>query len=249
MTAPDGLSDRRQALLAGGALALAAATGAALWREERALPEAVPIPSAPGFRRLEGGTAASGLGATAALVGIEAPGEAREVPRLGRQALCDALFRADGSGPPIAVFSDFYCTSCPEVPGALARLSPSPALTVHEWPVLGPRSDFAARVALAAGLQGAHLAAYAEMLQRRPRPSDAGALQVAERLGLDPERLVADLDAPAVTAGLQQARGLAAQLGLAGTPSLVIGDTVVTGLPAARILRALAEDARTPCTA
>jgi len=232
-----GVSDRRQALMGAAALAVLGFTGAALWRERRRLPEGTPIPTAPGFLRFPG--ASQGVTPMATLGG----GLVAPLPDLDTAALCALLFRDGAPGAVrIASFSDFYCPNCAEVADVLARLAPAPAVTLHEWPVFGARSEFLARVTLAAGQQGAQ----AEM-HGRAAPTEAGARAAAEDLGLDGERLVSDLAHPAVTARLAETAQLARVLGLVGTPSLVIGDMVVTGMPGQPVLAALARERRAPC--
>ena len=235
------MTDRRQAVLGAAALAVAAATGASLLRERAALAPTVAIPSAPGFLRLDGAAPVSGAAALTA--GLDGGGA--DLPPLSGAELCAALFHGTGPGVPVAAFTDYYCPSCP----ALAPLLADPALpplsvTWHEWPILGPRSEFAARVALAAAalLPGAegHDRVHSALMRRRPRPSPEGAAAAARALGLDPGAVVAALQSDETDARLRATARAARQLGLTGTPSLVMGRVVVSGLPAARTLRQLA---------
>jgi len=236
------VTDRRQALLGAAALAVAAATGVSLLRERTALPARVPIPSAPGFLRLEGAGSLSGGAALSA--GLEARGDGPA--SLTAPELCATLFRAGGPGLPVAAFTDYYCPACPALAPLLADPGLPPlAITWHEWPVLGQRSDFAARVALAVGAQLPGPEAYGEvhdaLMRRRPRPSPEGAAAAAEALDLDPAPVLDAVHSPQVDLQLRATARAARQLGLAGTPSVVVGRVVVSGLPAARTLRRLAE--------
>jgi len=52
----------------------------------------------------------------------------------------------------------------------------------------------------------------------------------AERLGLDGGRLVRDMDDPVIKARLETNIALAQQLGLQGTPALIIGKKAFAGL-------------------
>ena len=243
------MDSRRHALLGAAALGLAAATGIGAWQDRRALPETRPIPSAPGFRRLASGAPASA--ADLLTLGLDAEGSDSGGPRpLPPDALCGALFRAVGPGTPVAVFTDYRCPTCPALSSRLRGLGgPALAITWHEWPILGAPSRFAARVALAAGLQGRHAEMHGHLMRRGLRPSAAGARAAADMLGLDADRLVADMDAPAVAARLESTARLAATFGFRGTPALVVGGIALEGLPAATLLRRLARRGGGPCTA
>jgi protein-disulfide isomerase len=236
------VSDRRQALLGAAALAVLGGTGLSLWRERGRLPEGDPIRTAPGFRRFPG--ASQGV---APMAGLTA-GPSEQLPDLTTAELCAGLFRDSAPGPvPVASFSDFYCPNCSEMHAALGGLSPSVSVTLHEWPVFGARSEYLARVALAAGMQGAHAEMNAALLRRRAAPTPSGARAAAEDLDLDADRLLADMERAEIDAQLAETAALARVLGLVGTPSLVIGDMVVTGLPGQRVLAALARGRRAPC--
>jgi protein-disulfide isomerase len=65
----------------------------------------------------------------------------------------------------------------------------------------------------------------------------ARALAVAVELGLDGARLEADAARPEVDAMLEESRKLARALGIRGTPSYVVGDSVVYGAVGVEALR------------
>lgn len=165
---------------------------------------------------------------------------------------CAALFGPVPADPPLAVFSDYNCPICRRFEADLARLSDRrgdlPPPRWLELPLLGPGSVAAARLALAADLQGAYGPMRAALL-RSPgatRPGFARAL--AGRLGLDADRLIHDADSTAVTARLQRVRALAGLFGVAGTPAFALGDLVVIGAPDPRQLDRMAEERRpAPC--
>jgi protein-disulfide isomerase len=165
-----------------------------------------------------------------------------------REALCAALFRADGPGVPVAVFSDYRCPTCPALASRLRGLGgPALSITWHEWPILGAASVFSAKVALAAGMQGRHDEMHAYLTRRFLRPSEAGAREAAKAIGLDAERLAADMQGPVVVARLAETARLAALFGFRGTPSAVVGGTATEGLVDTATLRRLAEAGGGPC--
>ena len=98
-----------------------------------------------------------------------------------------------------------------------------------EWPILGPDSVRAARAALAAQRQGQYEAFHDSLMATRSIPTSGLIEVVARRLNLDWERLNRDMEDQRVYAALEKTRLLAACLGMGGTPSFVIGNTIVTG--------------------
>jgi protein-disulfide isomerase len=145
----------------------------------------------------------------------------------------------------VVEFFDYNCGYCKRALGDLLDLIKQDAkvkVVLKEFPVLGPDSVAAARVAVAVYLQdpsGAkYLAFHQQMLGSRGHADQARALAVAAGLGLDMARLGRDMASAEVTATLDEIRKLARQLGINGTPSYVIGDTVVIGAVGLRALTA-----------
>jgi 2-hydroxychromene-2-carboxylate isomerase len=190
------------------------------------------MPGLPGFRFLDGG------GVSAAplrdpFAGLRAPGDPLPPRPLARDALCAALFGPDPRPPgtvPIASFSDYYCPYCRDLTVRLAARS-DPALRIawHELPLLGQASEAAARAALAADLQGAYPAFQARLLRASFQPTDAYLADVGSSLDLDVPRLLDDVRGEEVARRLDTSARAAATLGIAGTPALVVGRTLVSG--------------------
>lgn len=194
-------------------------------------PEFEPIPGLPGFRSLTLGNA-SASPESLALMGISEPGAA-ERRAAAAAAPCTSLFGAlPDDRLPVAVFTDYFCPYCPEVSDLVRQMEREGApirVIWREWPVLGPRSDAVARVALAAAEQGAHDAVHAHLMHSMLRPGPAAMTRLAEAFGLDPERLARDAAGEGVRARIADTEALAAVLGLPGTPGLAIGRTVTAG--------------------
>lgn len=133
-------------------------------------------------------------------------------------------------------FFDYNCGYCKRaMDDMLTLLKDDPKLKVvlKEFPVLGPGSVEAARVAVAVRMQDKTGKKYLEFHQKllggRGQADKARALAVAKDIGLDMGRLDKDMASPEVKATLEESFKLAEALGLNGTPSYVIGDDVVVG--------------------
>lgn len=240
--------NRRHAMALG--LAAAALGGGALWRG-RETPLTFRAMSRPaGFRWLHRGGAASGVGSGAGsggalLVGIGAP--AAPAPDIAPADLCAWLFRgisAPGAAS-MAVFTDYRCPYCKVLTAAAqdlaARAPDRVRLFVHDWPALGPVSERMARLALAAGRQGAWRPMHDLLSATRFVPNDGWIVHNAEKLGLSAPRLIADMDCPEVGATLVRTAAMARMLGFGGTPGVVIGRTVAEGALPPEILERVIE--------
>ena len=132
----------------------------------------------------------------------------------------------------IVEFFDYNCPYCkrvkPEIQ-ALMAADPDIRLVYREWPILGEGSVFAARAALAARNQGKYEEFHWAMMGLQGRAEEASILNAAAEIGLDVDKLRADMDAPEINEHIQTSMELAAALGFNGTPSFVIGEALVPG--------------------
>ena len=133
-------------------------------------------------------------------------------------------------------FFDYNCGYCKRAMSDMLTLiqdDPKLKVVLKEFPVLGPGSIEAARVAVAVRMQDKsgekYLEFHKKLLGGRGEANGARALAVAKDVGVDMPRLTKDLKSPEVDKTLQQDFKLAEALGLNGTPSYVIGDGVVVG--------------------
>lgn len=242
--------NRRSVLMLGGAVGIVLGTPRLLqWGAP--LPDARPLRSLPGFSVMRSGAV---TGSGAALTGFNArpaPPEARiDAIRADPMA---ALYDLPEGGlargtVPLAVFTDVNCPNCRVLSATLVAWlregRDDLSVTFHELPLLGPTSVSAARVALAAGLQGGYLPVHDRLMQGRFRPSPVFIRTLAEDAGLDPVQMQADMTAPEVDARLRRAADLAYVLGLPGTPGMVIDKTLVIGAQDAPMLSRLIRRAK-----
>jgi protein-disulfide isomerase len=132
-------------------------------------------------------------------------------------------------------FFDYNCGYCKRALTDLQTLikgDPKLKVVLRDFPVLGPDSLEASKVALAAKqqLKGDKLFDYhTRLLESRGRVNGERAIAVAKEMGLDIAKLQKDMQAADIQAALQENVGLGDKLGLSGTPAFIIGDEIIPG--------------------
>jgi protein-disulfide isomerase len=154
-------------------------------------------------------------------------------------AIYQSKFQADiGNVKGDATLVEFFDYNCHFCKGALpdiARLmkdDPNLHVILKDFPVLGPGSVEAARVASAARnqLPGERFWDFHNKLLSLHGPiGKKEALGVAKELGLDMAQLEKDMAGKEIDAGLKEIMGVADELQINGTPTFVVGDSVVVG--------------------
>jgi protein-disulfide isomerase len=133
-------------------------------------------------------------------------------------------------------FFDYNCGYCKRAMVDmfdLMKADPKLKVVLKEFPVLGPSSIEAAKVAVAVRMQDRtgkkYLDFHQKLLSGRGQVDKAQAMAAAKEVGLDMARLERDLGSDEIGRSLEESFKLAEKLGLNGTPSYVIGDNVVVG--------------------
>ena len=151
----------------------------------------------------------------------------------------------------VVEFFDYRCPYCKQSLDVLRRLisdDPNVRLVFKEFPILGPESLYASRVAIASREQGKYLQLHEALMSHRGKFDQKSVLNIARGVGLDTDRLLADMQKPKVQAMIKEARLIADRLAITGTPALIIGDEVVPGFADLVSLKTLVLDARRKCT-
>jgi protein-disulfide isomerase len=147
----------------------------------------------------------------------------------------------------IVEFFDYHCTYCKAVSGPLDQLlaeDKGVRLVLKEFPILAEDSVVAARAALAASAQGKYWAFHQALMAHRGKFDLPALKAIAGSVGLDADRMEADMAAANVTEDLRGNHELARALGMAGTPTFVIGDRIIPGALSADDLKQLIAQAR-----
>ncbi|WP_262032422.1 DsbA family protein [Microvirga sp. Mcv34] len=147
-------------------------------------------------------------------------------------------------------FLDYNCGYCKRAMAdvkALIKSDPKLRVVIKDFPVLGPGSVEASRVALAAKAQlsGDKLYEFhTNLMERRGQANGESAKAVAKEMGLDMARLEKDLQSSDINATLQQNMELGQKLGINGTPGFVIGNEVIAGAVGAEPLKQVIANTR-----
>jgi protein-disulfide isomerase len=147
-------------------------------------------------------------------------------------------------------FFDYNCGYCKRAMQDVMQLSkddPKLKVVFKEFPVLGPGSVEAAKVAVAVRMQdkgGKYVEFHRRLLGGRGEANKERALAAAKDAGFDMARIEKDLQSPEIAETLKESTKLAESLGLNGTPTFVIADELVIGAQGYDALKSKIDAAR-----
>lgn len=147
----------------------------------------------------------------------------------------------------VVEFFDYRCPYCLRVAGPLREAIEDDGnirLVMKEFPILGPESVLAARMALASVEQDKYEELHFAFMSASGKLTEEAAFKIAERVGLDIDQLRRDMQDPAIEKMLQRNFALAQALQINGTPGFVIGDEIVRGAIDMRTLRQIVSKTR-----
>ncbi len=134
----------------------------------------------------------------------------------------------------VVEFFDYNCGFCKRALKDLQKIVDAhkdAKIVFKEFPILGPGSDEAARIALAAQMQDAqkYWKLHQALMSYPGRMDGKTALAIAKKMGFDVERLKKDMNSDAVKSAILTNMQLADALGINGTPAFIIGDQLIRG--------------------
>jgi protein-disulfide isomerase len=134
----------------------------------------------------------------------------------------------------IVEYFDYNCPYCRKVEPELRQVVQDDGkvkLVYKDWPVLGPVSVAAARMALATKYQDKYVAAHDALMGTASRLTEPRIRELLEAAGIDVDRAAKDLEtnAKAIDAILARNNDQATAFGFKGTPSFIIGKFRVPG--------------------
>ena len=134
----------------------------------------------------------------------------------------------------VVEFFDYNCGYCKRGLHDVIKLvetDPKVRVVFKELPILSKGSEEASRVALAARKQGKYWEIHRAMLESKGQMNEASALRIAEKLGLNMDKLKQDMASPDVDTEIKKSEDLAKKMGVNGTPHFLVGDRAIPGAP------------------
>ncbi len=181
------------------------------------------------------------LGAGAAMLGL-APGPA--LAQDDDMVLTEALVLRDPDVPvtgnpngdiTIVEYFDYNCPYCRKIAPELAQVVQDDGkvrLVLKDWPILGPVSVVASRMALACKYQDRYIAAHDALIGVASRLTEARIRELLAGAAIDVDRADRDLaaNARAIDAIIARNGDQAVAFGFRGTPSFIVGKFRVPGV-------------------
>lgn len=165
---------------------------------------------------------------------------ANQSERIFQSAADPVLGNPDGSVT-VVEFFDYNCGFCKRAMTDMVSMMESDSelkFVLKEFPILGPDSEKAHRVAFA--FYDLYPEKYAEfhlrLLGGDGRANEDTAMRIATDLGGDKDALRKQMEDPTITERIRGTYELANELGISGTPAYVIGDEVISGALGADVL-------------
>lgn len=144
-----------------------------------------------------------------------------------------------GKGPiKVVEFLDYQCAYCRAATPAIKQFladNPDVQLVIKEYPVVHPENSIAlAALGIEAYKSGRYDAIHYGFLDHNFHPEKPGNIEadvdaIARQAGLDPAGLKSGMNDPAIKDQINKTIDLGGNLGINGTPTFVIGDTLVNG--------------------
>jgi protein-disulfide isomerase len=135
----------------------------------------------------------------------------------------------------IVEYFDYNCPYCRRIEPELQQVVQDDGnirLVLKDWPILGPISVIAARMALASKYQDKFVQAHQALIGVASKLTEPRIGELLAGAGIDVDRVTADLaaNAKAIDAILARNNDQATALGFRGTPSFIVGKFRVPGM-------------------
>ena len=142
----------------------------------------------------------------------------------------------------IVEFFDYQCGYCKKMLRVLLKATkdnPDLRVILKEYPILGPVSFTAAQASLASLKQDKYKDFHQSLMLMNGRISERAIFKVAKEVGLNIEKLKADMTDPEIFSIINSTRELGQKLAIRGTPALVINNEIIPGAISLNRLRNL----------
>jgi protein-disulfide isomerase len=134
----------------------------------------------------------------------------------------------------IVEYFDYQCPYCKKTAPELAEVAREDGkvrIVLKDWPIFGPASAYAAKMALASKFQNKYEEAHDALIAAKTKLTEAAVDDLLAKAGVDVARATTDRDAHAqdIDALLARNDAQARAFGFQGTPAFIIGTFRVPG--------------------
>jgi len=153
----------------------------------------------------------------------------------------DALFDASAPsiGDPkgdvtIVEFFDYHCGYCKHMLPVITQLNKDDSkvhIIFREFPILSEDSNTAAYAALAVNrlYPDKYFAFHTALMGTSSKFDDKSLSEIAKKLDLDWKKIKKEMDSPDIKAAIDKNRAMAEDIGIRGTPALIMGKQLMPG--------------------
>jgi protein-disulfide isomerase len=157
-----------------------------------------------------------------------------------------ALGSKDKGAISVVEFFDYNCGWCKKAVddvGKLTAADPKIRIVFKELPIFGEDSMAAAKAAMASVKQGKYWDYHVALMKEKKVGKD-NVFTIAEKVGLNVDKLKADMADPSIDAALKENAAIAQALAIEGTPGFIVDTRVNVGYVPVDGLKALIADVR-----
>jgi len=147
----------------------------------------------------------------------------------------------------VVEFFDYNCGYCRKALKDIVQLlddDKNVKVIFMDMPILSPTSQEAARWSLAADKQGKYYEYHVALMNDSGSKNARKFASIAEKLGMDVEKLKKDAESKEVRTMIEANLALARDLGIRGTPGFIIGDTLSPGYIGYSAMKDIVEQTR-----
>jgi protein-disulfide isomerase len=175
------------------------------------------------------------LGASAAMLAMPRAASAEPTEAAVLRDADNPVFGNPNGDITVVEWFDFNCPYCRKIEPELRQVVQDDGkvrLVLKDWPILGPVSVVASRVALACKYQDKYDKAHDAMIGVSSKLTEPRIYELLSGAGVDVDRAKADLaaNAKAIDGMLARNNATAEGLGFRGTPSFIVGKFRVPGV-------------------
>ncbi len=147
----------------------------------------------------------------------------------------------------VVEYFDYNCGYCHKAFDDIQKIleqDKNVRIIFQEMPILSPSSKLMSTYALAALKQDKYFEMHTALMDYRGSQSEQAYADLAQKIGLDMEKLKVDLKSPEIEAAISKAQEMARNLGIRGTPGFIIGEKIYPGYIGLQGMTAAINDAR-----